>query len=152
MYDLLIKNVDVVRPNYVGTQKADIAIKNGKVVKVATGITDTEAATVYDGQHQLAFPGLTDAHMHTGIYNPLEEDAITESKAAAMGGVTSSLNYMRTGKYYLNKTGPYSTFFPEVLSISKDRFYVDYSYHIAPIQYSHIDEIEMLIEKYGVTS
>ncbi|MBX9780388.1 MAG: dihydroorotase family protein [Chitinophagaceae bacterium] len=152
MYDLLIKNVDVVRPNYVGTQKADIAIKNGKVVKVATGITDTEAATVYDGQHQLAFPGLTDAHMHTGIYNPLEEDAITESKAAAMGGVTSSLNYMRTGKYYLNKTGPYSTFFPEVLSISKDRFYVDYSYHIAPIQYSHIDEIEMLIEKFGVTS
>lgn len=90
--------------------------------------------------------------MHTGIYNPLHEDAVTESKAAAMGGVASSLNYMRTGKYYLNKTGPYSEFFPEVLSISKGNFFVDYACHIAPIQYSHIDEIEMLIEKYGVTS
>ena len=83
--------------------------------------------------------------MHTGIYNPLHEDAVTESKAAAMGGVASSLNYMRTGKYYLNKTGPYSEFFPEVLSISKGNFFVDYACHIAPIQYSHIDEIEMLI-------
>ncbi len=41
--------------------------------------------------------------MHTGIYSPLEEDAVSESRAAAMGGVTSSLNYMRTGAYYLNQ-------------------------------------------------
>jgi allantoinase len=107
---------------------------------------------IKEGNQQLAFPGLVDAHMHTGIYNPLSEDALTESRAAASGGVTTSLNYMRTGKYYLNKTGPYSSFFPEVLAISRDRFFVDYAYHIAPIQYSHIDEIEMLIEKMGVTS
>jgi allantoinase len=152
MYDLLIKNVQIVRPNESGTIHASIAIKDGKIVKVAAGINDAEAAKVYDGKNQLAFPGITDAHMHTGIYNPLEEDAVTESKAAAMGGVTSSLNYMRTGKYYLNKTGPYAEFFPEVLSISKGRFFVDYTYHIAPIQYSHIDEIELLVEKFGVTS
>ncbi len=152
MYDLLIKNVQIVRPNESGTIQAEIAIKDGKIVKVASGIADAEAAQVYDGKNQLAFPGITDAHMHTGIYNPLEEDAVTESKAAAMGGVTSSLNYMRTGKYYLNKTGPYAEFYPEVLAISKGRFFVDYTYHIAPIQYSHIDEIELLVEKFGVTS
>lgn len=152
MYDLLINNVRVVRPNESGTFQASIAIKDGKIAKVAAGINDAEAAQVYDGKNQLAFPGITDAHMHTGIYNPLEEDAVSESKAAAMGGVTSSLNYMRTGKYYLNKTGPYAEFFPEVLDISKGRFFVDYTYHIAPIQYSHIDEIEMLVEKFGVTS
>ncbi len=152
MYDLLIKNVQIVRPNESGTTQTAIAIKDGKIVKVATGIADAEAAQVYDGKNQLAFPGITDAHMHTGIYNPLEEDAVSESKAAAMGGVTSSLNYMRTGKYYLNKTGPYAEFYPEVLAISKGRFFVDYTYHIAPIQYSHIDEIELLVEKFGVTS
>lgn len=152
MYDLLIKNIQIVRPNESGTIQAEIAIKDGKIVKVASGIADAEAAQVYDGKHQLAFPGITDAHMHTGIYNPLEEDAVSESKAAAMGGVTSSLNYMRTGKYYLNKTGPYAEFYPEVLAISKGRFFVDYTYHIAPIQYSHIDEIELLVEKFGVTS
>lgn len=152
MYDLLIKNVQIVRPNESGTIQAEIAIKDGKIVKVASGIAGAEATHVYDGKNQLAFPGITDAHMHTGIYNPLEEDAVTESKAAAMGGVTSSLNYMRTGKYYLNKTGPYAEFYPEVLAISKGRFFVDYTYHIAPIQYSHIDEIELLVEKFGVTS
>jgi allantoinase len=152
MYDLLIKNAKVVRPNQQGASIADIAISGGKVVKVAPGMEVGDKQKTYDAKNQLAFPGLVDAHMHTGIYNPLHEDAVTESKAAAMGGVTSSLNYMRTGKYYLNKTGPYAAFFPEVLAISKGNYFVDYAYHIAPIAYSHIGEIEMLIEKYGVTS
>ena len=70
--------------------------------------------------------------MHTGIYSPLGEDAVTESRAAAQGGVTSSLNYIRTGGYYLNKGGPYKKFFPEVLDISAGNFHVDYAYHLAP--------------------
>jgi allantoinase len=93
-----------------------------------------------------------DAHMHTGIYSDLEEDAVTESQAAAMGGVTTSLNYMRTGQYYLNKSGPYREFFPEVLEKSAGRFHVDYAYHLAPILSSHIDEIDYCVEKLGVTS
>jgi allantoinase len=152
MYDLIINNVKVVRPNQATVERADIAITNGKIEMVAPAIETGLAKEIFDGKNYLAFPGLVDAHMHTGIYNPLGEDAVTESKAAAMGGVTSSLNYMRTGKYYLNKTGSYDKFFPEVLDISKNNFYVDYAYHIAPINYSHIDEIELLIEKYGVTS
>jgi allantoinase len=152
MYDLIINNVKTVRPGNHPVERADIAVKDGKIAMVAPAIEAGLAKQVYEGKDYLAFPGLVDAHMHTGIYNPLHEDALTESRAAAMGGVTTSLNYMRTGKYYLNKTGPYSEFFPEVLDISKNRFYVDYAYHIAPIQYSHIDEIEMLVEKYGVTS
>jgi allantoinase len=152
MNNLIIKNANIVRPNQQGTVLSDIEIKNGKITRVAPGIEVSGGAEVFDGNGYLAFPGLVDAHMHTGIYNPLAEDALTESKAAAMGGVTASLNYMRTGKYYLNKTGPYADFFPEVLDISKDKFFVDYAYHLAPIQYSHIDEIEMLVERYGVTS
>ncbi len=152
MYDLLINNVNVVRPNQQQVERMDIAITNGKISMVGPAIEAGLAKAVFDGNNYLAFPGLVDAHMHTGIYNPLAEDALSESKAAAMGGVTSSLNYMRTGKYYLNKTGPYDTFFPEVLDISQGNYHVDYAYHIAPINYSHIDEIALLIEKYGVTS
>jgi allantoinase len=55
---------------------------------------------VFEGRGRLAFPGVVDAHMHAGIYAPLEEDAVSESRAAATGGVTSSLNYFRTGQYY----------------------------------------------------
>jgi allantoinase len=154
MFDLLIQNAKIVRPNQTDIVEGVIAINNGKIeyAGIASGLANASAKESYDAKGMLAFPGLVDAHMHTGIYNPLAEDAVSESKAAAMGGVTSSLNYMRTGKYYLNKTGAYADFFPEVLDISKNNFFVDYAYHIAPINYSHIDEIEMLIEKFGVTS
>ncbi len=151
-YDLLIKNIGVVAPNADSVADADIAIKDGKFVKIAADIPADAAAEVYDGQNRLAFPGVVDAHMHTGIYAPLNEDAKTESRAAAMGGVTTSLNYMRTGGYYLNKGGPYRDFFPEVLELSEGNFHVDYAYHLAPMDRHHIAEIPELIEKFGVTS
>lgn len=152
MLDLLIKNVKLVSPKKTEVLNQDIGIKNGKVAQLGMDLSTETAKEIYDGKGMLAFPGLVDAHMHTGIYSHLSKDAITESKAAAMGGVTSSINYMRTGHYYLNKTGPYDKFFPEVLDISNGKFHVDYAYHLAPIMYDHRDEIELLIEKYGVTS
>jgi len=151
-YDLLIKNVRVVRPHGNVVHEADIAIAGGRFARVAPGIDVAQAKSVHDGRGMLAFPGVVDAHMHSGIYSPLDEDAVSESKAAAMGGVTSSLNYFRTGQYYLNKGGPYKKFFPEVLKTSKNRFHVDYGYHLAPMDRTHIDEIPMLIDKHGVSS
>ena len=151
-FDLLIKNLRVVRPHGNVVHDADIAIHQGKVARVAPGLAAERAKEVYDGRGRLAFPGVVDAHMHSGIYSPLDEDAVSESKAAAMGGVTSSLNYFRTGQYYLNRGGPYKTFFPVVLKTSKNRFHVDYGYHLAPMDRTHIGEIPMLIEKHGVAS
>lgn len=151
-YDLLIKNVRVVRPLGNDVHEADIAIRGGKFARIAGAMPAKEARRTYDGRGWLAFPGVVDAHMHTGIYSPLAEDAASESRAAAQGGVTSSLNYFRTGQYYLNKGGPYRRFFPEVLKISAGRFYVDYGYHLAPMDSTHIREIPWLIERHGVAS
>ena len=38
-----------------------------------------------------ALPGAVDAHQHWGIYNPLDVDAVSESRAAAQGGVTTGI-------------------------------------------------------------
>jgi len=151
-FDLLVKNVQVVSPNSDSVESVDIGIKDGKFARLEAGIDPASAAEVRDGQGQLAFPGLVDAHTHVGIYSPLAEDAQTESKAAAMGGVTSMLTYFRTGQYYLNKGGPYADFYPEVLEISDGNYWVDYTYHLAPISSSHIDEMEMLLTEHGVSS
>ncbi len=151
-YDLIIKNVRLVRPGKTTVDALDIGIKDGKIATLAADIDAGQGIEVVDGGGKLAFPGLVDAHMHTGIYNPLDQDARSESRAAAMGGVTSSLNYMRTGQYYLNKGGPYREFFPEVLEISKGNFYVDYGYHLAPMMNEHIAEIPDLVADHGVTS
>jgi allantoinase len=151
-YDLLIKNLDVVRPRETAVRRQDVAIQGGEFRLIADSIPAESAARVVDARGLLGFPGLVDAHMHTGIYSPLAEDAVTESRAAAQGGVTSSLNYFRSGQYYLNKGGPYATFFPEVLEISAGRFHVDYAYHLAPMDRAQIGEIDLLIEEFGVTS
>jgi len=151
-YDLLIKNVRVVRPQGQAVHAMDIGISQGKFAKIAPAMEAKSAKHVHDGKGRLAFPGVVDAHMHAGIYSPLAEDAVSESRAAAQGGVTSMLNYFRTGQYYLNKGGPYRKFFPEVLKISEGKFHVDYGYHLAPMDRTHISEIGALVDKFGVSS
>src|SRR5438270_7397585 len=151
-WDLVLKNVRVVRPQGHAVHAGDIAVRAGRFAKVGGDIPAKEAKQVYDGKGRLAFPGVVDAHTHAGIYSPLKEDAVSESRAAAQGGVTSMLNYFRTGQYYLNKGGPYAKFFPEVLDISQGKFHVDYGYHLAPMDSTHIREIPDLIEKHGVAS
>ncbi len=152
MYDLLIKNLRVVRAEADRVDTLDVAISDGRFAALEPNIHESEARKTIDGAGLTAFPGVVDAHMHVGIYSPLEKDAVTESKAAAMGGVTSAITYFRTGQYYLNKGGPYRDFYPEVLEISDGRYWTDYGYHLAPIASSHIDEMEMLLTEHGVSS
>lgn len=151
-YDLVIRNVRVVRPGVDDAPTADIAVTGGRVAAVSTDIPVEQAREVFDGGGKLAFPGVVDAHQHWGIYNPLSDDTVSESRACAQGGVTTSLTYMRTGQYYLNRGGSYAEVFPEVLASSAGRSYVDYGFHLAPMQSSHIDEIPELISEHGVTS
>ena len=151
----LIKNVTVIRPDVPGSpdgEALDLGIVDGRFARIGANIPEGDADTVIDGRGLLAFPGVVDAHQHWGIYNSLSDDATTESRASAQGGVTSGLTYMRTGQYYLNQGGPYSEFFPQVLEQSKDRSFIDYGFHLAPMMREHIDEIPSIIENFGVTS
>lgn len=71
-YDLIIRDVLLVRPNVDDTPSVDIAVTDGKITEVGGGLDTSSAATVVDGDGKLAFP--TD----------------TESKAWAQGGVTTA--------------------------------------------------------------
>ncbi len=150
--DLVVKNVRVVRPTVPDVEARDLGITDGRITRVAPDIAPTEARRVYDGRGRLAFPGVVDAHTHVGIYGPLAEDAVSESRAAVSGGVTTMLTYFRTGQYYLNRAGRWAEFFPEVLKLSQGRYHCDYGYHLAPIAASHVDEMEALATAHGVPS
>jgi allantoinase len=151
-FDRIIRNVRVVRPNRQSVDLLDLGVKDGKFARIAPQIDPREATDVFDAGQLLGFPGIVDSHMHVGIYDPVEQDAVSESKAAAMGGVTSAITYFRTGQYYLNKGGPYRDFMPELLARSEGNYYVDYAYHLAPISRHHIPEMEMLLRDFGVSS
>jgi len=149
--DLLIKNVQVVRPGR-DPQDLDIGVSDGRVQILAANVPVEDAARVVDGGGRLAFPGVVDVHQHWGIYNPLAEDAHSESRACAQGGVTSGITYLRTGRYYLNRSGPYREVLPEAFAATEGKAYVDYAFHVAPILKEHIDEIPELISDFGITS
>jgi allantoinase len=150
-FDLIIRNAELVRPGVPGTERLDIGILDGRVAQLGD-VPVSDAADSFDAAGLLAFPGAVDAHQHWGIYNPLDIDTESESRASAQGGVTCALTYMRTGQYYLNKSGPYAEFFPEVLAQAHSRAYVDYGFHVAPMMNQHIEEIPLLIDQFGVTS
>ncbi len=144
--DLIIKNVQVVRPNKDNVEKMDLGIKDGKFAKIEPEIKPEEAKKVFDGKGLLGFPGVIDGHTHVGIYNNLKDDAQTESAAAVMGGCTTMCTYIRTGGLYLNKGGTYKEFLPELLELSDGKYHCDYTYHISPVQGSHISEMEYLLK------
>jgi dihydropyrimidinase/allantoinase len=150
-YDLVIKNGTLVIP-YIGVLAADIGIKNGLIANVSSDITPGESDQALDASGKFVFPGAVDSHFHVGIYRPLSEDAESESGSALVGGVTTLLSYFRTGHHYLNKSGPYRDIFPEVLQLSDGHFYTDYGYHIAIMTADQLDEVEMLVEQFGVGS
>ncbi|GGM08336.1 MULTISPECIES: dihydroorotase [Micromonospora] len=151
-HDLLITNARVVRPGTADPVPAAIAVDGGTITAIGPQLRPEDAREVVDARGRLAFPGAVDGHQHWGIYNPLDVDTDSESRASAQGGVTTGLTYMRTGQYYLNRGGSYAEFFPEVLKLSQDRSYVDYAFHLAPMQAGHIDELGQLVDDFGVSS
>lgn len=150
-YDLLVKNAKVVRPEQDSVEAVDIAVKDGKFATIEPNIDATTATEVLNANGKHLFPGVVDVHQHWGIYNELGDDADTESRASAQGGVTSGVTYIRTGAYYLNKSGPYKELYPEILAAARGRAYIDYGFHVAPILKEHIAEIPDLLEM-GVPS
>jgi dihydroorotase-like cyclic amidohydrolase len=150
-YDLLVRGGTLVVP-YLGTIRADLATKDGKVAAIAVSLSPDEADTVLDATGKLVFPGAVDAHFHLGIYRPLSVDAAEETRSSLVGGATTVLSYFRTGQHYLNKTGPYSSIFPEVLSSVAGHAWTDYGFHLAPMDTAQVGEVSSLAEESGVSS
>ena len=149
-YDLVVLNGTVVLPG-LDPLRMDLGITDGRIATIAEKLAPSDADDVYDARGRHVLPGAVDSHCHIGIYRPFSEDALSESTSAVSGGVTTMISYFRTGSHYLGKTGPYREIFPEVLRLSANQFRCDYSYHVAPMTNSHLDEMEWLIDQ-GVGS
>jgi dihydroorotase len=93
-YDLIIKGGTLVSPS--GQEHKDIAVKKGKIVKVADSI-EGEASETIDAKGLHVFPGVIDSQVHfrdPGLTH--KEDLATGSSSAALGGVTTFLEMPNT--------------------------------------------------------
>lgn len=151
MLDLVVKNAQVVRPGS-GPERLDIGVLDGRVARLEPVIEAAEGRQVLDGEGRLAFPGVVDVHQHWGIYGPLADDAVTESAACAQGGVTTGITYIRTGQYYMNRSGPYTELLPEAVADAEGRAHVDFAFHVAPILRQHLHEVPDVVRQLGVPS
>ncbi|AZR73010.1 dihydroorotase [Anoxybacter fermentans] len=86
----LIKNGIVVDPERGRKEKLDILIENGKIVRIAEKIEETEDVKIIDVTGKYVLPGLVDLHVHLrepGFEH--KETIATGTRAAAKGGFTS---------------------------------------------------------------
>jgi dihydropyrimidinase len=146
--ELLIKNGTVVTAQE--TQKADLHIKNGKVIKIAPQI-DIDGIKTIDASDKFVLPGGIDVHTHLdmpfmGAFST--DDFYTGTVAAAFGGTTSIIDYVIPQK---NQS------ISEALNLwhgkAKDKAVIDYGFHLAvvpPID-KLLSELPLLSER-GITS
>lgn len=74
------------------TYKADLEIREGKIVSIANKITPASQDDVIDAEDQYVLPGGIDPHTHLAIENTLD-DFESGTRAAAAGGITSIINF-----------------------------------------------------------
>lgn len=150
-YDLVIAGGTVVVP-YQEPAVCDVGVKDGRVAALGHDLQPAADGELVDASGLFVLPGAIDAHAHWGIYRPFEADVRSESESAVAGGVTTVISYFRTGQHYLEKTGSYRDIFPEVVGLTSGNAYCDFSYHIAPMNPEHVDEIPYLVDEWGVSS
>lgn len=91
--DLVIKNGRIVTTS--GIYKADVGIKDGKIIEIATEINNDYAETV-DASGKYVLPGAIDGHTHLAM--PFggtisSDDYFAGTRAAACGGTTTVFDF-----------------------------------------------------------
>lgn len=125
-----------------GMIERNIVINDGQISDFTTDIPSCDKKIQAKGL--VAIPGLIDTHVHYGVYSPIEEAAKTESRAAALGGVTTMMRMLRLGRSY-------KRFLQDHLVASKANHYVDYTIHATIFDEKQADEMQYCAET-GITS
>jgi dihydroorotase len=96
-YDTLIAGGEVIDQSAGLVGQLDVAIRDGKVVRVAAGLDRAAAAEVIDATGQIVTPGLVDLHTH--VYWGVTYWGIEPDPVAARSGVTTWLDVGSSGAY-----------------------------------------------------
>jgi len=138
--DAVITGSHVILQN--GIVDKNIVIDEGKIIGFTNDIPQCDHKIRGDGL--ISLPGAIDPHVHYGVYSPIDEIAITESKVAAMGGITTMIRMLRL-------SGSYKKNLDSHLTASAKSHYIDYTLHASILHKSQIDEMEFCKNK-GITS
>jgi dihydropyrimidinase len=146
--DLLIMNASAVIPKVGIINDTNIMIEDGKIKSLVSSPNNVSATRKIDARGKYVLPGAIDPHVHYGVYAPINKAARTESRSAAVGGVTTMIRMLRLFDGYCNGNNNNIT---KQLRASKGNHLVDYAIHASILRPEHVTDIPYLKEL-GVSS
>src|ERR687883_2095698 len=93
--DLLITNASAIVPKVGVIAERNIAVEDGKIKAFVTSAENISASRRINAHGKYVLPGAIDPHVHYGVYTPIDEAARSESRSAAVGGVTTMIRMLR---------------------------------------------------------
>lgn len=143
-FDTVIENGTAIDP-VRGPLAVTIAIRDGRIAGLLAPGDPVDADERIDAKGLAVFPGLIDPHMHIGFTGLPLTDMASETRSAAIGGVTSIINYVL-------KPDDYEEPFREFTDYLERLAYVDMGIHFGIFSSEQIAAIPEYIERYGVSS
>jgi len=142
--DLVIRNARVV--THAGEFHGGVASLDGRIVAVGSDAALPDATRVVDADGRALLPGVIDPHCHLGVNYPYDEDMRDQTAAAASGGITTILLYIR------NKEESYLPFYVERRAVGEENVHIDFGFHFGIQREEHIHEIPRIAQETGVQS
>lgn len=169
--DTLIKGGKVVIPK-LGIQHVNIAIAEGKVVALLARDEEAESRAVIDVSGKYVLPGTIDAHVHWGHSGSIVAEIPGESRAAAIGGCTTVIQYPLGNSFYDKKIASVGLTKDREGKVKKDKppslgedfgysecrtkverlSYIDVAFHFKMTDEARIDRIDSIIRDWGISS
>ena len=136
-FDTVIRDATLVDPRF-GPVDGSLAIKDGRIAGLLAPGVAAEAGEVIDAGGLVVLPGVIDPHVHLGYARSFEEDVKSETRSAALGGVTSMISFYR--QYHGLQPAPYDEL-PELVSTIDRVAHVDVGFHLGMLAESQVNQI-----------
>ncbi|MGY1741365.1 MULTISPECIES: dihydroorotase [unclassified Blastococcus] len=142
--DLVLRNARVVLPDAV-VPRSGVVVRDGKITAIAADVDLPDADEVIDCGDRPLLPGIVDPHVHLGGSTPYIEICRSESVTAAVGGVTTLMQYKRSATSLLET-------FPAERQIAAENSSFDTGFHFILNNMEQVYEIPDYAREFGVVS
>jgi dihydroorotase-like cyclic amidohydrolase len=124
-------------------RQESVGIKNGHIVAVGD-IADLPAHRTVDVTGSYVIPGAIDTHVHLG-FTDQDLEWGTETRMAALGGVTTPLIYFRSTESYWQPLA-------EFIDTGERKSFVDFAIHLGVLHDGHLADFDGLVDEFGIRS
>lgn len=142
-FDLWVKGGKVVLPEK-GLFELDIGISRGKVIGLLKPGERLESKNVLNADEQIVIPGVIDAHTHLTM-GPGDSGYETETRSAAVGGVTSTISY-------LLDAGDLQKIIEKEIGIGQCCACIDFGLHPCIVTEDQLAVLPQIARRYGTPS